>query len=174
MGTGARSAVAGYIDLGKWLLDEWGGRASKFATRLDTRTVTANGVVADSADCAALAVQSLALIVNEAFDAAAVLTGKQDRPHIVFSGTFSTGNDPGAVKSVRTLRLAGPLVADLGHDALPVSVVIIEPDALRAGETEFHLEADATGHQAVGYSGTVLVLNEKGDLIEPISVWLTA
>ncbi len=174
MATGARLAVLGYIQLGEFLLDQWGHLATTIATQLDAETLTADTVATNFSDCAVLAAQSLALVVNEAFDAAAVLGGSQDLPLEVKSPTFSTASAGGADASVRTLRLAGPLVADLGNDALPASVVTIVPAVLEAGETDFHLDADATGHQALGYSGTVQVLDDTGAVVESVPVWLAA
>ena len=174
MATGARLAVLGYIQLGEFLLDQWGQLARTIATQLDAETLTADKVATNFGDYAALSAQSLALIVNEAFDAAAVLGGRQDEPLEVPSQTFFTSAADGASARVRNLRLAGPLVADIGSDALPVSVVTIKPDVLPAGRTDFHLEANVTGHQALGYSGKVQVLDAAGAVIESVPVWLTA
>ena len=174
MATGARLVVLDYIDLTEWLVNAWGDRASKIAARLDAGNYTADKAVADASSGAALAMQSLARMVATAFDAAAFMTGEQDQAHIVVSPVFSTADGGGLPDSVRTLRLAGPLVADLGRDALPVSVVSIKPPALRTGETTFRLEADATGHQALGYSGKVEVLDDAGDHVGWVLVWLTA
>ena len=60
--------MTGYIDLGNWLVKQWGDHALKVASRLDGGAYTADGVVADTAECAALSAQSIAYIVNEAFD----------------------------------------------------------------------------------------------------------
>lgn len=172
MATGFELAVEGYIDLAKWLVQEWGNRALKVAAHLDAGTCTADQAAADVGDCAMLGMQSAALVVTEALDAAAVMTGQQDRPHVVLSPPFSTSDGGGLPTSIRTLRLAGDLVADLGADRLPVSVVTIEPASLKAAETTFYLRADATGHDAVGYSGAVNVSMADGSPVESIDVWL--
>jgi hypothetical protein len=170
MATGARLAVLDYVRLGELLLDKWGDLARTIATQVDSETLTADKVTTNASECALLAAESLALMVNAAFDAAAGFAGGRSRLQPVHSQTFSTSDSA----RVRALRLAGPLVADLGNDALPVSVVTIVPAVLEAGDTDFHLEADTTGHQALGYSGTVQVLDDTGAVVEPVPVWLTA
>ena len=170
MATGARSAVVGYIRLGEFLLGKWGDLARTIATQVDSEALTADTVTTNASECALLAAESVALMVNQAFDAAAVFAAGQGRAQTVRSETFSTSD----AASVRALRLAGPLVADLGNDALPASVVTIGPAVLMAGETDFHLEADTTGHQALGYSGTVQVLDDTGAVVESVPVWLAA
>jgi hypothetical protein len=170
MATGARLAVLDYIRLGESLLDKWGDLARAIATQVDSQTLTADTVTTNASECALLAAESLVLMVNTAFDAAAGCAGGRARPRPVRSQTFSTSDSA----RVRALRLAGPLVADLGNDALPVSVVTIVPAVLQAGATDFHLEADTTGHQALGYSGTVQVLDDTGALVESVPVWLAA
>src|SRR5262245_22427423 len=119
MGTGVRAAVEGYIDLGTQLMKSWGDHARKIATRLDTEQYTLDEAVADTAEWGALTVQSVFYIFNEAFDAAAVLTGKQDQPHILTAGPFTTSRTV-AAGALRSLQLTGPMKASLGPDALPV------------------------------------------------------
>jgi hypothetical protein len=171
MGTGARDAVTGYVDLGTWLLKQWGDHALKVANRLDTGTYTVDGVVADTAECTALSAQSFAYIVNEAWDAFAVLGGTQDQPHYVTSGPFSTDKSA-IVSGARTLRLAGPLQADLGSDQLPASAITIEPATLQPSETTFYLRANTTGHEAVAYSGNVEAVDATGLVTESIPVFV--
>ena len=171
MATGFELAVDGYIDLAKWLVQEWGNRALNVAAHLDAGTCTADQAAADAGDCAMLGIQSATLIVNEALDAAAVMTGQQDLPHVVVSPPFST-SDGGFATSIRTLQLAGDLVADLGADRLPALVVTIVPASLKAAETTFYLRADATGHDAVGYSGVVNVSKADGTPVGSVDVWL--
>ena len=184
MATGVYFAVEGYVQLAQWLVDQWGQLATKIAKQLDAGTLTADAATADAGDGALLAAQSLVLVVSEAFDAAAVLGGEQDRPLVVLSHSFATTAGADA-QTVRTLRLEGPMVADLGNDQLPTSVVTIVPgtarrgrrqalpSTLQPGENAFHLEVDATGHHAGCYAGTVQVVrDDSGAVIESISVWL--
>lgn len=171
MTTGVQLALQGYIGLAGYLLGEWGDYASTIATQLDAGTLTADDVANNLANGTILAAQSAVLVVNEAFDAAAVLSGSQDQAQIVDSQPFATG--AGVVASVRTLRLAGPLVADLHNDSLPEAVVAIVPTVLQIGDTSFSLQANATGHHAGGYSGTVNVLDATGAVVDSVTVWLT-
>ena len=173
MASGAKLAVLGYIGLGEFLLNAWGDLASTIATQLDSGTVTADEVASNLSTGAILAAQSMVLIVNEAFDAAAVMSGRQDQAMIVESQSFTTAAATGAVAGTLTLELAGPLVADLGNDSLPESVVAILPGILQPGDTTFHLEANATGHHAGGYSGNVEVLDGARNTVDTVSVWLT-
>lgn len=174
MSTGARLAVEGYLQLAQWLVTTWGARASSMATKLDTGTYTTQDAAADLSACTSLAGESMVLLVNEAFDAAAVLSGAQDQPNIATSPTFSVSPLPSMATSVvRTLHLSGPMVADLGTDALPVSVVsIVPPSLLKTSDTQFHLVADATGHSGMGYSGTVDVRDPAGNHLESVPVWI--
>lgn len=170
MPTGVQLAVEGYVDLARFLVKSWGDLASKIATHVDAGTLSADDAVADATEGGLLAVQTVVLVVNEAFDALAVLSGAQDRPHIARSQPFSVGSSS-VGNGIRTLQIRGPLVADLGQDQL--TNVTIVPATLHPGETTFHLEVDAAGHQAVGYSGLLDVLDQQGNVVESIAVWIT-
>ncbi|HEY1737713.1 MAG TPA: hypothetical protein VGI86_03335, partial [Acidimicrobiia bacterium] len=74
---------------------------------------------------------------------------------------------------VRTLALAGPLVADLGHDSIPVSAVTLRPDTLQPQQTAFELVVNGTGHAALGYSGRVNVVDTQGKPMESVDVWVS-
>jgi hypothetical protein len=166
-------AVRGFIDLGQWLLDEWGSRGLKIAGQVDAGTATVDDVVNDGTDLATLALNSLVLIVSEFFDAAAVLTGEQDQPHIVSSANFDASGGVNVIGTDRVLRLAGALIDDFGDVALPETRVTIVPSELLPNQTQFHLEADVTGYPAVGYSGTVNVLDgPTGNILETVFVSL--
>ncbi len=173
MTTGARLAVEGYLQLADWWLESWGAHATSMAKKLDAGTYTADDAASDLSTCASLAVETMVLVVNEAFDAAAVLSGAQDQPNIATSPKFAVSSSPAPTGNlVRTLHLAGPLLADLGTDSLPVAVVSIVPGSLNPGDTVFELVADATGHAGVSYSGAVNVHDPAGNLLESVSVWI--
>ncbi|MEQ1786784.1 MAG: hypothetical protein ABL966_07010, partial [Acidimicrobiales bacterium] len=83
MGSGMQEAAEGYVELAQWWIDTWGTHVTKIAAKVDAGTYTADDGVADLSECASLAAESLVLLVNEAFDAAKILTGEQDGPNIV-------------------------------------------------------------------------------------------
>jgi hypothetical protein len=171
MATGARLAVAGYIELGQWLLDHWGDHFEKIAAQIDTGTVTVDGVVQDTAECVMLSAQSVVYTYTEAVDAVALLRGSQDQPNVVSSVSFPVNRNligPG----LRLLRLAGPLAAALGSDTIPETSVQIVPPELGADDTGFSLTVDATDHPAGLYTGAVLVLDANGTKITSIAVWV--
>ena len=158
--------VEGYTRLGSWLVERWAAQASKVAGKLDAGTYDAKSAADDMASTASLAAETGFLLVSEAFDAVAVLTGRQGLPHIVYSDWFDSSL-PGA-----TLSVAGALTDVLHSDALHPSVVAVEPSSLGPGETQFRLRADASGHRAGTYLGSVLA-STPGAAAEPVEVWIT-
>lgn len=174
MATGIGEAVEGYIQLAQWAVREWGARATAIAQRLDAGTYTADTVMADLTKSAALAVESLVLLVNEPFDAAQALLGEHDRPHIVTSHQPFTTEGGVAADRKRRLRVDGPLVALLGSDTLPASAVRFDRNPLPPGVTQFRLVVDATGHDGVTYTGAVSVLELTGPTpVQTIAVWIS-
>jgi hypothetical protein len=171
MATGARLAVAGYIELGQWLLDHWGDHFEKIAAQIDTGTVTVDAVVQDTAECAMLSAQSVVYTLTEAVDAVSLLRDTQDQPNVVPSVSFPVDRNligPGQ----RFLRLAGPLAAALGSDTIPETSVQIVPSELGANDTGFSLTVDATDHPAGLYTGAVRVLDANATELTSIAVWV--
>ena len=124
-------------------------------------------------DWATMAFQSVALVANEALDAGSVIRGSQDKPHVVVSLPFDASGAGTAAHGGRTLELAGPLVADLGHDSIPASAVTLRPDTLQPQQTTFELVVNGTGHPALGYSGKVFVIDAQGKHMETVDVWVS-
>src|SRR5215207_9152600 len=153
--------VDGYNRLAASLLERWSAHASMVATKLDAGGYDADDAAADLAATASLATESGFLLASEALDAAAILTGRQDEPHIVDSEVFSTS------LAGAKLRLAGPLVSGHGS-ALPAAVVSVKPPELEPTEADFSLRADATGHRAGTYVGSVVA--SRGDAVESVTV----
>jgi hypothetical protein len=163
MATPLTDVVQDYAKLASSLLERWTEHASMVASKLDAGSYDADGAAADLAATASLATESWFLLAAEALDAAAILTGRQHRPHLVHSTLFSTS------LAGATLELPGPLVS--GHGAqLPVSVITLEPAELDPAETDFSLSADATGHRSGTYVGTVEA--SASGQVEPVRVWI--
>jgi hypothetical protein len=165
--------VDGYVQLAGYLMEQWGQRYTNIAAQIDQGALNSETLMATASDCVGFAVQSVALLLNETLDAAAVMSGTQDEPHIVTSATFETSATGDAAAGRRTLRVAAPMIADLGHDSLPLAAITVQPDTLEPGATTFELAVDASGHPALGYSGVVHVHDEAGQQIEAIDVWVT-
>jgi hypothetical protein len=151
--------VQEYAELTSSLLVRWSDHASKVATKLDAGSYDADDAAADLAACAMLAADSGFLLASEALDAVAVLTGRQGKQHMVVSRPFSTS------LAGATLELAGPLVNGFG-EKLPADVIVLQPPALKAKETEFRLRADASGRPGGAYRGAVKAsLGAKVELV---------
>lgn len=157
--------VDGYAELGSWLLERWSVHASAVAKKLDAGGYDADSAAADVARTAALTAESGFLLASEAFDAMAILTGRQCEPHLVESELFST------LLAGAILTLAGPLVSGHG-DTLAARLVSCVPSQLGPKETEFCLRADATGHHGGTYVGTVTAAR-PGAPDDPVIVWIT-
>ncbi len=165
-------AIDGYIQLAEYLVEQWRDRAGDLAAQIESRNLNPDAMMKTAQDWMTMAFQSVALVVNEAFDAGEAMRGSEDHRHVVVSPPFATNSGGTAAHGVRTLELAGPLIADLGHDAIPVSAVTLRPDSLPPQQTTFELVVDGTGHPALGYSGHVSVLDAKGEQIESVDVWV--
>src|SRR5258707_1428032 len=94
MATGARWAVLDYIRLGEVLLDKWGDLARTIATQVDSEALTADKVTTNATECALLAAESLALMVNAACDAAAGFAGGRGPTRAVRPPTISPPGTP--------------------------------------------------------------------------------
>jgi hypothetical protein len=169
----AQIVVAGYVQLFDTLVDTWGKLASKIAAQIDAGSMSTDDAASDVAEAGALGVQSWVLIVNEALDAAAVLGGTQHDPVVTPPQGFTApAFGPGVAQVPRTLELAGPLTFDLGGDSLPESAVTIAPNPLPADTLDFTVSADATGHPAGGYRGTVNLFDPNGVQVGSVAVFV--
>jgi hypothetical protein len=157
--------VQGYSELASFLLQRWTVHASKVAARLDDGSYDADSAAADLAKSISLTVESGFLLASEALDSAAILSGGQRKPHMVDSVGF-TSPLPGAA-----LTLEGPLVNGLDTDQLPAAVMTIRPAQLAAAAADFALRADATGHDAGTYWGTVRATAPAAQHL--VTVWIT-
>ena len=158
--------VEGYARLGSWLVERWGAQASKVGKKLDAGGYDAHSAAEDAASTASLAAETGFLLVSEALDAVAVLSGRQGEPHIVCSDSFSSSL-PGAA-----LTVPGPLTDVLQSDSLHPSVVTIKPSSLGPNDTEFRLRADASGHRAGTYVGSISA-SKPGAAATSVPVWIT-
>lgn len=166
-------AIDGYVQLAEYLVGQWQQVATDLADQIESRTIDPNAMMKTAKDWMVTGVQSVALVVNEAFDAGAGMSGAQDKPHVVVSQPFDANAAGTAAHGVRTLELAGPLVADLGHDSIPVSAITLRPDTLQPQQTTFELVVNGTGHAALGYSGRVSVVDAGGKQMEAVDVWVS-
>ena len=166
--TGAELAVQGYVQLGQWLLDNWGAHYLKVATQIDNGTLTADAAVGDLNACGFLSLQSAGLILNEAFDAAAVLSGQQDQPRQITSTFFATVDSA----SPLTLHLVGDLIADFLDDTILGNAVTFDPNPIPAHAKQFQFVVTVTRHRSEGYSGTVQVLDSNGAIVDTVPVWI--
>ncbi len=167
--TGLYFAVEGYVELAQWLVTQWGDLATKVAQQLDSGGMTADGLTADATAGAILAMQSILYTANEPLDALAVLTGDQDRVHIVISPPFSTSADLSGTTRTLAVR-GGALESDFGGEQL--TGVEVFPATLPSGATDFSVRANATGHTAATYSGIVDVSDASGGVVGSVAVWL--
>jgi hypothetical protein len=167
------TAVDGYIQLAEYLVGQWQQLATDLAQQVESRTIDPNAMMKTAKNFMATGVQSVALVVNEAFDAGAAMSGAQNKPHVVVSTPFDTNGTGTAALGVRTLAVAGPLVADLGQDSIPASAVTLRPDTLQPQQTSFELVVNGTGHAALGYSGRVNVVDTHANAIEVVDVWVS-
>src|SRR5688572_27014536 len=159
--------VQGYVDLASDLLERWTTQAGKVASKLDSRSYKPDTAMADLAATATLATETGFLFASEALEALAICTERERGPYYVDSDPFYSPA-PGA-----TLQLEGPLVG-LGAvpDQLPVSVIEILPSsALGPNDTEFRLQANATGHQGITYAGRVTA-SWPGAADQKVPVWI--
>jgi hypothetical protein len=165
MATPYTDIVNNYSRLGSELLERWSRHASGIAARYDADKYDADAAAADFASTARLATETGFLLASEAIESAAILAAGQSERHIVDSGLFST-KLAGA-----TLTLEAPLVAGRG-ETLPVAAISIRPSAtLAAADTEFSLQADATGCRAATYVGSVTATKDGEP--ETVDVWIT-
>lgn len=148
MGSSVGDVVQGYATLASSLLERWSAYTAEVAARVDATGYDTEDAVADLAAWASLAAESGFLLAAEGFDAVAGFTSWQAGQNVVTSQPFQA--PAGAA-----LKLAGPLVKGGGLDALPVSVVSIQPPQLADGKTEFTLAANAAGHRGATYFGIV-------------------
>lgn len=169
----AQVVVAGYVQLFDTLVDTWGKLASKIAGQVDAGSLSADDAAADVAEAGALGVQSWVLIVNEALDAAAVLGGTQRDPVVTPPQEFAAPPfKPGVTQVPRTLELAAPLAYALGGDSLDKSVVTFAPNPLPDNKPTFTIAANATGHAAGLYHGTVNLRDPTGALLDSVPVFV--
>jgi len=168
--TSARQTVDDLAALSQTLLDDWRARASMMAGHLDSGSLTADQATQNLADCTMFGLRCAATAFNGWFEIATRCAGTRGAPTQSESPTFSTTNLAGT----RTLKLAGPLVADVGSDQIAVDRVEISPTELKQGIGDFKLVADTTGHDAVGYSGAVVVSDAAGTVLESVRVYLMA
>jgi hypothetical protein len=166
-------AIDGYVQLAEYLVGQWQQLATDLAEQVQSRTIDPNAMMKTAKNWMATGAQSVALVVNEAFDAGAAMSGAADKPHVVVSTPFDTNGAGTAAHGARTLELAGPLVADLGHDSIPASAVTLRPDTLQPQQTSFELVVNGTGHAALGYSGRVNVVDAQGTQMEVVDVWVS-
>ena len=166
MSSPLNDVLEGYARLGSWLVESWSAQASEVAAKLEAGGYDAKSAADDMASTASLAAETGFLLVSQALDAVAVLTGHQGEPNIVCSDSFASPL-PGA-----TLSLAGPLRDVLHSDTLHPSVVTVRPSSLGPGQTQFRLRADASGHQGGTYLGTVLA-STPGAAAASVQVWIT-
>jgi hypothetical protein len=156
MGSPISQVAQGYARLASELVTRWGDQAAATATKVQAGNYRADDAVNDLATWAFIAGESAVLIVSEAVDAIAILSGRQGEPYTVDSDDYASPL-PGA-----TLRLAGALTEGFG-DSIPVSAVTILPSStLHPGETRFSLRADVTGRRAGIYRGQVQATDPGG------------
>jgi hypothetical protein len=77
---------------------------------------------------------------------------------------------PGVTQVARTLELAAPLAYALGGDSL--DVVTFTPNPLPGDTPTFTIAANATGHAAGLYHGTVNLLDPTGALLDSVPVFV--
>jgi hypothetical protein len=170
MESGIGNVMQGYYALASSMLERWSAYASEVASNLDTPGYDAAGAAADLAACASLATENGCQLAAQALEAVAILSGCGYDQNVVETPYFEA--PPGAV-----LKLAGALVLGSGLDALPVSVVTIQPSRLAPGENAFILIANATGHSGGTYIGTVEATTgptlAAGVVTVQVTVWIT-
>ena len=116
------------------VVDAWGTKVNKVANRVDSGSYTAGEATTDLVDFAYLAAETALLVGNEVVEAAAVLSGNQNRPRRIVSDTFHVTK---AATVGRTLALVGPLTSPFAADPIPVSAVTIVPGPPPAKPTPF-------------------------------------
>lgn len=158
------SVAEDWAELAEVLLGRWSEHASAVAERLDAGGYDADQAAADFATTVSLAADCWVRLAAKGLDAVAILSGSQCQPHKVRSDVFATA------LAGATLKLAGGLRNGLGSDELPERVVRVDPSALAPGGTEFSLQADATGHRAGTYTGTVEA--SRAGEVAAVIVWI--
>ena len=188
MGTGYGEAVEGWIQLAQWFVNTWGTRVNKIANKVDSGSYTASQAATDLVDLTYLAAESTFLVGNEVVEAAAVLSGDQNLPRHIVSGTFHAKQAP---TFARRLELDGPLTSPLAASSIPASAVTIVPGPrpaqptrfpppasgppflMPANVTAFHLWVAATGFDGVGYLGNVRVYKTGStESVGTVTVWV--
>jgi hypothetical protein len=155
--------VEGYTTLASSLLKRWSKLASNAATKLDAGDYDAADAAEDWAAGATLATEGGLRWAAETAEAFAGCVGLEAGPNVVSSLTFRA---PAGAK----LELYGPLVKGAKLDELPTRVVRIEPAQLGPTETEFKLQADASGYRGATYVGAVKASTDAGSKLVP--VWI--
>ncbi len=163
MGSPMNEVVQGYTKLASSLLEQWGEHASKFAAKVDGGEMDGPAMAAELVSCTTLATRSGLELVDEAMEAAAILTGTLAAEKSAASQTFRA-------PSGSTLQIRGELElgADLGF--IPKSAAAIESEQSDSGDIEFRLRADTTNLRGGTYVGFV---DKCPDDPEPILVWIT-
>jgi hypothetical protein len=155
--------LRGYADLTSALAEKWRTHAAHVASRVERPGYKVDHAVSDLAATAALATETGYLLAAQAFEAVSVVAAPFER-NVVFSEPFQSPL-PGA-----TLAVDGQHLINGFGDTLPASIVAIQPPQLKAGETEFVVRADATGHRAGTYVGKVTTVAAGAS--DHVDVWI--
>jgi hypothetical protein len=157
MGTKAEEVAEECADLATLWAQQWGTFVTGVATKLDSGTYDATAANADFAAGAQLVAQGWMDLAGKALDSLAIITGQEDEPYVVASDPYMSSQVASALPQIRTLTLAGPLVAALGCDQIPVAAVTFAPPELDSNHNDFVMVVDATGHDGSTYYGQVIV-----------------
>jgi hypothetical protein len=155
--------VRGYTNLATSLLEQWGDHAAKLAAKVDGGELDGPAMAAELVSCATLATRSGLEMVEEAIDAAAILSGTLAAEKVVTSRAFHA--PAGA-----TLKLREELEIGAGLGFVKKGAVTIDPSQLGPEETEFRIRVDTSELHGGTYVGAV---EKCPDDPEPIVVWIT-
>jgi hypothetical protein len=163
MGSPMDEVVRGYTKLATSLVEQWGEHAAEFAEKLDGGEMDSSAIAAELVSCTTLATRSGLEMVDEAMEAAAILTGGLAAEKFAESETYYA-------PAGSTLTIVGELELGAGLGSIEKSAVTIESSQSDSGDIEFKVRVDTTGLRGGTYFGFV----DKGpDDPEPILVWIT-
>jgi hypothetical protein len=153
--------VESYRSLATYLVEKWGDLASKTAHKIDGDEYDSDTMLDACAKTTRLTAETGVLMWTEALAAAKILSGEQYERDVQEEHFESPL--PGAA-----LELEGSLEGHKKHRHLAATV---HPRQLADGDTNFVVQADATGFPSDDYLGTVRAT--RGAESVSVDVWIS-
>ena len=155
MPTDFAQLIKAYGDLAKWWTDSMSTHWADMSTRIQAGSYGVEDAASDAAYCVALNTLGLLGAANETMEATGVLVYQPGA-----TVTKAPGRATAPSTSNRGLHIYGDFAALVGGGKIPKTDISPVPSILPAGQVDFQVSANTSGHYASSYSGYVQV----GDL----------